>query len=699
MRRSRNRRSDKPKAERVDARRARGSRRLGDCRYGRFEWAAVFDAEGGGGGDGAQGVGRSTLPWRTPLATLGPSSCTGQPFTFPPPVDQNAATIWLDWCFARPCHRRPAMDQPSAIPRFSGLPRPTSSRLPVLRPSASQSQLRPPAPTAQLRKKPSAPVLQTKTTRASLARSTTPSTATASTSASRAAATRRVSGIPSAGPARASATHDAPVFKRPFARPPSRQTKAPFQTVTAPSINKEDDALGSLDGFRAASRASSRAGSRAGFYELDSESEIAVDVEAERGNAAKKKSRPSLSERTIESLSQLPSSPAVTKGRRRSSFFNADNSMPPPLRPASAMSSNGSRPTTSDGTSRSISATPKRFGTVGRLSMTAPRRSVSASVTTPATTPSKTVSIAHPGSTAKKLPLSQTQNVQNTAKPRPMFTSKSMVARTPKTRPSLAGAFGQAISPSGASVTASITPSPSRETLVKKTPVTSRKVSSSSIALREQIAKAKAGRQAESTDLSVHPSPKTESSSNALREHIAKAKEAARAKVNPSRTSTPPRDAIVPDPAEIAGFDFGLDDPFNQATKGSKSVLRRRLDSARADGRLNIAAMSLKEMPEDVLSMYKFDPNDATMAWGEIVDLTSLIAADNELETLPGTMFPDVDMEESLESDEAGPQFAAVQNIDLHGNALRELPVGLGCLTQLSKLNLVRRALQKDTIV
>jgi hypothetical protein len=105
MRRSRNRRSDKPKAERVDARRARGSRRLGDCRYGRFEWAAVFDAEGGGGGDGAQGVGRSTLPWRTPLATLGPSSCTGQPFTFPPPVDQNAATIWLDWCFARPCHR------------------------------------------------------------------------------------------------------------------------------------------------------------------------------------------------------------------------------------------------------------------------------------------------------------------------------------------------------------------------------------------------------------------------------------------------------------------------------------------------------------------------------------------------------------------------------------------------------------------
>ena len=497
-----------------------------------------------------------------------------------------------------------------------------------------------------------------------------------------------MSGIPSATP-------DAPVFKRPFARPPSRQTKAPTQRASAPSINKEDDALGSLDGFRTASRASSRAGSRAGFYEHDPEPEIAVDVVVETDHVAKKKSRPSLSERTIESLSQLPSSPAVAKGRRRSSFFNADNSMRPPLRPASAMSSNGSRPTTSDGTARAVPATPKRFGTAGRLSMTAPRRSVSASVSTPAATPSKSASIARPSSTAKKLPLSQTQNVQNTAKPRPLVTSKSMVARTPKTRPSLAGVFGQAVSPLGVSEIAPITPSPSREAIVKKTPVTSRKVSSSSIALREQIAKAKAGRQAESTDKSVHPSPKIESSSNALREHIARAKEAARTIVNPSRTSTPPRDAIVPDPAEIAGFDFGLDDPFNQATKGSKSVLRRRLDSARADGRLNIAAMGLEEMPEDVLNMYKFDPDNATMAWGEIVDLTSIIAADNELETLPETMFPDVEMERAFESDEAGPQFAAVQNVDLHGNALRELPVGLGCLTQLSKLNLVWRALQK----
>lgn len=215
-------------------------------------------------------------------------------------------------------------------------------------------------------------------------------------------------------------------------------------------------------------------------------------------------------------------------------------------------------------------------------------------------------------------------------------------------------------------------------------------MSSSSIALREQIAKAKAARKSEVTDEPVEQSPKTGSSSNALREQIAKAKEAARrAKTEVVRTSTPPRDAFLPDPNEIATFDFGLDDPFNQQTKGSKSLLRKRIDGARVDGRLNIAAMNLKEIPDDVLEMYKYDPNDTTIAWGEIVDLTSMIAADNELESIPDAMFPDVDFEAMIDSDEGGPQFGAVQNIDLHGNTLRELPMGLGRLTQLSRLNLV----------
>ena len=286
--------------------------------------------------------------------------------------------------------------------------------------------------------------------------------------------------------------------------------------------------------------------------------------------------------------------------------------------------------------------------------------------------------------------LSLLPNPQAVPKPRPLSNSKSMIARTPKARPSLAGTFGQAISPPGDVV--ATTPSPSRrESAIKTTPVTSRKVSTSSAALREQLAKAKA-----TTKPGVGPkSPETppqSKSSQTLREQIAKAKEAAR-QANAAqklRTTTPPRDAIVPDPVEIAEFDFGLDDPFNQGSKGSKSLLRKRIDAGRVDGRLNIAAMGLNQVPEDVLNMYKYDPNDTTVAWGEIVDLTVIVAADNEFQTLPDTMFPDIDMTQAMEADEDdGPFFGGIQNLDLHGNLLRELPVGLRRLTQLSKLNLV----------
>lgn len=229
-----------------------------------------------------------------------------------------------------------------------------------------------------------------------------------------------------------------------------------------------------------------------------------------------------------------------------------------------------------------------------------------------------------------------------------------------------------------------------------KTPVTARNVSSSSAALREQIAKAKSARKSEAAYEPGEQSPRTEaaSSSNTLREQIAKAKEAARrAKADTARTGTPSRDPILPDPNEIAGFDFGLDDPFNQRAKGGKSILRKRIDGARVDGRLNIAAMDLKEIPNDVLNMYTYDSNDTTVAWGEVVDLSSLIAADNELEALPEAMFPDIDFEALIDSDEGGPQFGGLQTIDVHGNSLRELPLGLKRLSQLSRLNLVSSGL------
>ncbi|KAF2191405.1 L domain-like protein [Zopfia rhizophila CBS 207.26] len=603
------------------------------------------------------------------------------------------------------------MEPPSSIPtRTSGIPRPTS-RLPVLRSSSSQPQLRQPssASTEQLRRKASntslskpnqiAPALQKKTSRTSLARTTTPSTAASDTSSTRASLTSTTRRTVPSGAQTRSLNNDGAVFKKPIGRPPSRQTRTrPQTTAAASNINLGEDGLGDLEGFRSSSRAGCR----------ENESEYVLESDTEPINTLPRKSRPSLSDRTIKSLSHLPSSPAG-KGRRRSSFFSPDNSMPPPIRPASALGNNNGRPMTSDGTPRARPATPSRLGAPSqRGSMTAPgKRSVSAALpNNPIATPSKTLSVSRPGSQLRKQPLSQMQSIQATPKPRPLSNSKTMTARTPKARPSLAGVFGEAVSPPTTVVP--LTPSPSREhAVVNKTPDSSRRVSNSSAALREQIAKAKAARRAGATGHTVETPRKISNSSGALREQIAKAKEAAR-RANTAKNAggrSPPREVpavtenefgIVPDPAEIAGFDFGLDDPFNQRPKGSKSLLQKRVDSARLDGRLNIAAMGLKEIPDEILGMYKYDPNNSSIAWGEVVDLTSIIAADNELERLPDELFPDVDIDAVVDSDDTGPEFVGLQNFDLHGNVLRDLPVGLRRLSQLSKLNLSRNQLNNN---
>jgi Leucine-rich repeat (LRR) protein len=294
-------------------------------------------------------------------------------------------------------------------------------------------------------------------------------------------------------------------------------------------------------------------------------------------------------------------------------------------------------------------------------------------------------------STIKKPALAPAHNIQATPKLRPLNT-KTASARTPKPEPSPTGSFGQALSPPGTTAA----PAPFRQIPTKKTADAVRKISTPTTAVRNPPAKTRPAPKPEAT-ASAATTPSKPSSSSALRDQIAKAREAAkRNKAAPVRVTTPPRDAIIPDPAELAEFDFGLDDPFNQASKGGKSLLRKRVDGARADGRLNIAGMDLTEIPDDVLNMYQYDPSDASVAWGEVVDLTVIVAADNALDHLPEAMFPDVDVEDYVDSDEPGPQFGAVQSLDFHGNVLRELPIGLRRLTQLSKLNLSRNKLSMD---
>ena len=79
-------------------------------------------------------------------------------------------------------------------------------------------------------------------------------------------------------------------------------------------------------------------------------------------------------------------------------------------------------------------------------------------------------------------------------------------------------------------------------------------------------------------------------------------------------------------------------------------------------------------------------------SWAESVDLTRFIAADNEFETIPDEVFPDVDPRDLENEDEAkGNQFGGLETLDLRGNVLVSLPIGLRRLQVLTSLNLVSK--------
>jgi hypothetical protein len=183
----------------------------------------------------------------------------------------------------------------------------------------------------------------------------------------------------------------------------------------------------------------------------------------------------------------------------------------------------------------------------------------------------------------------------------------------------------------------------------------------------------------------VDPSPKAaqaSKSSAALREQIRAAK-AARASLGAQQAK--PSDGLV-----TGGFDPAAHaDPFNTGPKDGRSMIQKRVDVARTEGRLNIAAMNLKEIPVEVLKMYDSEFNkDSEIPWNEVVDLVRFVAADNEIETIADDAFPDVDPE-SWDEEVKGPQFGGLEVLDLHGNVLFDVPMGLKRLGCLTTLNLV----------
>jgi hypothetical protein len=403
-------------------------------------------------------------------------------------------------------------------------------------------------------------------------------------------------------------------------------------TSSAPSVRPSskvsNDTASELQPFRSVSSASSRVETLVGEEEPPNPGTNASES---------RKPRLSLAERTIESIAKVPASPA--NGRRRSSFFQQQSPITT-SRPPSAIGARSRTGSQEDMPIKPLVLPGKLVvrgvqGAKATGTQSTSNRSFSASVRPkPAATPPKGPS-----------PTKQAR--------RPIGSSKTVAARPAKTtRPALAGLFNP---PN----TQGEEDTPKKSTLGVRRPV------------------------------EISKSPKAEiaaNSSQSLREQIRAARAAKRS------LGAKPDVSAAASKNQGSSFDFEFnDDPFNQQPKDGSSALRLKVDAARSEGRLNISCMGLKEIPEEVLKIYDYEFNKQSgIAWNETVDLVKFIAADNEIESIPENVFPDMESNAFSPADEEqNPQFGGIELLDFHGNLLFDVPAGLRRLERLTSLNLV----------
>ncbi|THV77408.1 L domain-like protein [Aureobasidium pullulans] len=515
----------------------------------------------------------------------------------------------------------------SGIPKFSSIARPSASRLPA--PNAEQK-----------------PALPSPTKSAALARPSPAKKALPRPPSSGIGFRSSISG-PSSGiiPPRTSShrpTHSISdrsiaAARKPASRPVSyiAQSRRPASSVITTAQQEDlNDQLGSLDGFRSASRAASRQG------DYDESQPFDYDDEPSTPNM-KRASRISLSDRTVESLSRLPETPGTD--RRRSSFFAPQSPMGPPSRPASAMSTGNAREGSQPKPIGRTASPSKRSSAIVPPSSKMPNK-----YSTPRATSSIGLAssrLGRPASVAGKSALT-TATPKSTA-PKPLQRTSSLrqpgagIAATPRPRPT----------------TSNSTPA----IKTRPTPATALKVAP--------------------PKESQNASEKAPSSSAALRDQIAKAKAAKR---------TP---AVSKGQSSVNQFDDSrfdpFADPFNTKPQDGNGLLRKRIDAARSDGRLNLAGLSLKQIPDDVLTMYD-QREDSNMNWSQMTDLVRFVAADNELDTISDDIFPDIATKVAMDDEKEvkGLQFRSVEMIDFHGNNLQTVPSGLRWMERLTVLNL-----------
>ena len=397
--------------------------------------------------------------------------------------------------------------------------------------------------------------------------------------------------------------------------------------------------------------------------ESDASTEMSDRLVKSPVQTARRPPRPSLSDRTMESLSSI--SPSPTVAGKRSSFYGAQGPVTA-IRPSS-------RPSSSVGPAKLSSTIGRDNGFVRPLS---PIKRSENSVL-PRTPARRTVSSALPKSNASTIP-----------------SPHKRVESTPKAsiRPVPARAITNSLA-QPASRTQGASPRPRPVSMIS-TPARIQSAGPARLATKPILGNAKpvtntgkpkragltAPRYPAVTRESEGPSPKAiTKTSDGLRAQIAAAKAAHRA----TATQSPHTKGYGGD------FEDSID-PFNQARSGP-AMLIRRIDVARRDGRLNIAAMELTQIPDEVMSMYDAEAMEASsVSWNETVDLLRFNAADNSVEELRDDAFPDASPEElANQLDSAGNQFGGLEHLDLHGNVLKAMPIGLRRLERLTSLNLV----------
>ncbi|KAK4225745.1 hypothetical protein QBC38DRAFT_420671 [Podospora fimiseda] len=444
---------------------------------------------------------------------------------------------------------------------------------------------------------------------------------------------------------------------------------------------------------------------------------VAEEYEGAQGSpdGGLKPPRPSLAERTMDTLSRLPSSPSV-KGKAAASFFDIGGARSP-----SRASSRASRPGSSHHSEASSShgrppSSPELSAEVHppissfRSNIAAYQNQAPTTQTIPLRTRKSLQSIQAPGfkTPARGLRTSfYASQPSSPAFPPPLPRSPSPVSYAPETTISRFGAKTV--------VTPALKKRQSVNGLFKKPaapsvkPATTEAPRKASTASQKSTATSSGGTHPSSssvmsgsTNLTVDSAENASVQSNrktsaALREQIAKARAAKRV--------TPPQEESEQEHQESTndsyGFEMRHSDPFNQHRddKSQTKVLHSRLETARTSGRLNIAAMALREIPADVLNMYNLESIGQSGAWAESVDLTRFVAADNELEMIADNVFPDIDPQDFVDDEDfQGNIFAGLETLDLHGNMLVSLPMGLRRLALLTSLNLSLNRLSNNSL-